>query len=65
MMNLYLQVSRVGFYNMTQIWIKEKDMPLSLGIDNHENELHHIISYVKLNDSGLLSGCLYTDIVNF
>ncbi len=33
-----------------------------LNADNHENELHHSMSDAWLNDSGLLSGCLYTDI---
>ncbi len=32
-----------------------------LNADNHKNELHHAMSDAGLNDSGLLSGCLYTD----
>ena len=29
--------------------------------DNHEIKLHHTMSHAGLNDSGLLSGCLYKD----
>lgn len=30
--------------------------------DNYENKLHHALGTGGLNDSGILSGCLYTDV---
>lgn len=33
----------------------------NLESDNYENELHSAVNDAGLNDSGLLSGCLYTD----
>ncbi len=41
---------------------KREGYAAELGINNHENELYHAMSYVGLNDLGLLSGCLYIDI---
>lgn len=33
-----------------------------LDTDNFENDLHYAINNVEIGDSGLLSGCLYTDV---
>lgn len=32
-----------------------------LHTDNFENEFYHVIDSAGLNDTGILSGCLYTD----
>ncbi len=31
---------------------------------NFENDLHHAVSNARISNSGLLSGCLYTDVDN-
>lgn len=33
-----------------------------LETENFENDLHYVVSNTGINDSGLLSGCLYTDV---
>ena len=34
---------------------------MNLESDNYENDLHHAVEDAGLDDSGILSGCLYTD----
>ncbi len=40
---------------------KRKGYVVNLESDNFENELHQAVNVAGLDDSGYLSGCLYTD----
>lgn len=36
----------------------------NLEVENIQNELYHVVKNAGLSDSGLLSGCLYSDVDN-
>ncbi len=41
---------------------ERKGYKTNLAENNEENNLHHVIGSADINESGILSGCIYTDI---
>ena len=39
----------------------QQEREADLSTDNYENDLHHAVNDAGIDDSGILSGCLYTD----
>ncbi len=41
---------------------ERKGFEANLAENNEENNLHHVIGSAGINESGILSGCIYTDV---
>lgn len=41
---------------------EHKDYAAHLAENNKENDLHHGIGSASINESGILNGCIYTDV---
>ena len=41
---------------------EQEEYDANLAGNNDENNLHHIIDFMRNNDSGILSSCIYTDV---
>ncbi len=41
---------------------ERKDYGIDLSKNNNENDLHHAIGSESINELGILSGCIYTDV---
>lgn len=52
-----------AFHRELSLWRFEREgYGANLAENNEENDLHHAIGSAGINESGILSGCIYTDV---